>query len=58
MHIEAMEDILDQVGLILLDQEAIGNGNQVLPFLPLTNLNGSNLTPNRSGNSNPAAGEE
>lgn len=47
MHIEALEDILAQVGLILLDDEAIGNGNQVLPFLPLTDLSGSNLTPNR-----------
>jgi len=58
MHIEAMEDILDQVGLILLDKEAIGNGNQVLPFLPLTDLNGSNQTPNSSGTSNPATGGE
>ncbi len=34
LHIEAMERILDKVGLILLDEETVGN--QVLPFLPLT----------------------
>ena len=55
LHIEALEGILDQVGLILLDDEAIGN--QVLPFLPLTDPGSStarpsapNLAPN---NSNP-----
>jgi len=46
MHIEALEKILDKVGLILLDQEAIGG--QVLPFLPLTDLSGGNLTPSQS----------
>jgi membrane protease subunit HflK len=45
MHIEALEDVLDQVGLILLDEDAIGAGNQVLPFLPLKELNGSSPTP-------------
>lgn len=40
MHIEAAEDILSQVGLILLDDDAIGD--QVLPFLPLTDLNSAN----------------
>jgi membrane protease subunit HflK len=55
LHIEALEGILDQVGLILLDEETIGN--QVLPFLPLTDPGSStarpsapNLAPN---NSNP-----
>lgn len=43
LHIEALEDILNQVELILLDEGAIGN--QVLPFLPLTELNGSNTSP-------------
>jgi membrane protease subunit HflK len=38
MHIEAMEAILARVELILLD---IGAGNQVLPFLPLRDLNES-----------------
>jgi membrane protease subunit HflK len=57
MHIEALEDILDQVGLILLDDEAIGNG--VLPFLPLTDLSGSNQTSNRPSlaPSNPSSAE-
>lgn len=36
MHIEALEGILDQVRLVLLDPDAIGD--QVLPFLPLTDL--------------------
>jgi membrane protease subunit HflK len=39
MHIEALEGILDEVGLILLDAEAVGG--DVLPFLPLDSLNGS-----------------
>jgi membrane protease subunit HflK len=34
MHIEALEDVLQGVEIILLDDEAVGN--QVLPFLPLT----------------------
>ena len=34
LHIEALEGILDQVELILLDEGAVGS--QVLPFLPLT----------------------
>jgi len=38
MHIEAMEAILARVELILLD---VGAGNQVLPFLPLRDLNES-----------------
>lgn len=45
LHIEALEGILDQVELVLLDKDTIGN--QVLPFLPLTD-------PSRSGTSNPA----
>ena len=36
MHIEALEGILDQVRLVLLDPDAVGD--QVLPFLPLTDL--------------------
>ena len=43
LHIEALEGILDQVELILLDEDAIGN--QVLPFLPLTNLDKANVQP-------------
>jgi membrane protease subunit HflK len=38
MHIEALEVILNQVELILLDPNT---GNQVLPFLPLKDLGGS-----------------
>jgi len=34
MHIEALENLLDDVELILLDQDAVGG--QVLPFLPLS----------------------
>lgn len=45
LHIEALEGILDQVGLVLLDERAIGN--QVLPFLPLTDLGNSNASPVR-----------
>ncbi len=37
MHIEALEAILAQVELILLD---IGAGNQILPFLPLKDMGG------------------
>ncbi|MEM7342613.1 MAG: FtsH protease activity modulator HflK [Chloroflexota bacterium] len=44
MHIEALEGILDQVELILLDEDAIGN--QVLPFLPLADPSGNNTRPN------------
>lgn len=40
MHIEAMEGILSQVKLTLLDKEAVGG--QVLPFLPLGTLEGAN----------------
>ncbi len=60
LHIEALENVLDQVGLILIDEKAIGNGNQVLPFLPLTDLNGSDPAPNRPSPlpSNPTPTEE
>jgi membrane protease subunit HflK len=53
LHIEALEGILDQVNLILLDEDAIGN--QVLPFLPLTDPSNSNArpsAPNLAPNSN------
>lgn len=43
LHIEALEGILDQVALVLLDEDAIGN--QVLPFLPLTDPSNSNARP-------------
>ena len=46
LHIEALESILDKVELILLDEDAIGN--QILPFLPLTDPSNSNPAPNRS----------
>ncbi|MBX3051101.1 MAG: FtsH protease activity modulator HflK [Caldilineaceae bacterium] len=39
MHIEALEDVLQQVQLTLLDADAVGG--QVLPFLPLKGLDGS-----------------
>jgi membrane protease subunit HflK len=52
LHIEALEGILDQVELILLDEDAIGN--QVLPFLPLTdpssNSNAKPIAPNPAPN--------
>lgn len=35
LHIEALEGVLSQVTLTLLDKDAMG-GSQVLPFLPLT----------------------
>ena len=41
MHIEALEGVLQQVQLTLLDADAIGG--QVLPFLPLKGLDGSGL---------------
>jgi membrane protease subunit HflK len=43
LHIEALEGILDQVELILLDEDAVGN--QVLPFLPLTEASDSGPSP-------------
>ena len=43
MHIEVMEQTLKQVELILLDGTAFGN--QVLPFLPLTDLNKADSRP-------------
>jgi membrane protease subunit HflK len=43
LHIEALEGILDQVELILLDEDAIGD--QVLPFLPLTDPSASGARP-------------
>jgi membrane protease subunit HflK len=43
LHIEALEGILDQVELILLDEDAIGS--QVLPFLPLTDPSDSGARP-------------
>jgi membrane protease subunit HflK len=51
MHIEALEAVLAQVNLVLLDDNAIGG--QVLPFLPLSDLNGS--TPPSNTNPTPAA---
>ncbi|MEW5959677.1 MAG: protease modulator HflK, partial [Chloroflexota bacterium] len=58
MHIEALEDILGEVELILLDDEAVGN--QVLPLLPLTDPGQPALTPTNSslnpGSSNQAQG--
>jgi membrane protease subunit HflK len=35
LHIEALEQVLNRVDLILLDENAMGN-SQILPFLPLT----------------------
>jgi membrane protease subunit HflK len=58
LHIEALEGILDQVELVLLDKDAIGN--QVLPFLPLTDLSNSNagpIAPNLVPNSSNSSGE-
>ena len=58
LHIEALEGILDQVELILLDEDAIGN--QVLPFLPLTDPSNSNTrpsAPNLAPNSSNSSGE-
>ncbi len=52
MRIEALEDILSQVELILLDDEAVGN--QVLPFLPLTEP--GNANPAQPASSSPAEG--
>ena len=52
MHIEALEDILSQVELILLDDDAVGN--QVLPFLPLTEPGKANTT--QPASSSPAEG--
>jgi membrane protease subunit HflK len=43
LHIEALEGILDQVELILLDEDAVGG--QVLPFLPLTDASDSGARP-------------
>ncbi len=37
LQIEAVEQILSQVALVLLDKDAVGD--QVLPFLPLSDLN-------------------
>ena len=39
MHIEALEEILQEAKLILVDPEALGG--QVLPFLPLDDLTGA-----------------
>jgi membrane protease subunit HflK len=49
LHIEALEGILDQVELILLDEDAIGN--QILPFLPLTDPSNNNPAPTSSNSS-------
>ncbi|MHC4074522.1 MAG: FtsH protease activity modulator HflK [Planctomycetota bacterium] len=49
LHIEALEGILNHVELILLDEDAIGN--QVLPFLPLTDPGNSSSTPPNSDSS-------
>lgn len=46
LHIEALEKILNQTELILLDEEAINN--QVLPFLPLTDPSAPPPSPNPS----------
>jgi membrane protease subunit HflK len=43
LHIEALEGILNEVELILLDEDVVGN--QVLPFLPLTDPGNSNPAP-------------
>lgn len=43
MHIEALEEILQSVEMILIDTDAVGG--QLLPFLPLKELNGTDLPP-------------
>lgn len=48
LHIEALEGILNQVELVLLDEDAIGNN--VLPLLPLTDPGNSNARPNTPSN--------
>ena len=60
LHIEALEGILDQVELILLDEDAIGS--QVLPFLPLTDPSNSGAgpsapTPSPAPNNSDSTGE-
>jgi membrane protease subunit HflK len=55
MHIEALEGVLNQVGLVLLDDDI---GNQVLPFLPLTEPDRGNGTQTSTlGSSNPPPGQ-
>ncbi|MFC1976058.1 FtsH protease activity modulator HflK [Chloroflexota bacterium] len=57
LHIEALEGILDQVELILLEDTI---GNQVLPFLPLTDPSHSSArpsAPNPAPNSPNSSGE-
>jgi len=54
MHIEALEGILDEVSLVLLDAEAVG-GN-VLPFLPLDSLNSTGSSDANPVTVSPAAG--
>jgi membrane protease subunit HflK len=55
LHIEALEEVLAQVHLILFDDKAIGG--QVLPLLPLSDLNSSAppalADPAASADSNP-----
>jgi membrane protease subunit HflK len=43
LHIEALEGILDEVELILLDEAAVGG--QVLPFLPLSGFDDTGAVP-------------
>jgi len=58
MHIEALEGILQEVELILLDSEA--TSGEVLPFLPLRKLGDSNVPsppPPNPANVSPEGGE-
>ena len=57
MHIEALEKILREVKLVLVDQNALSG--QIVPFLPLDELNGSaarSLAPIPSDASTPEQG--
>jgi membrane protease subunit HflK len=58
LHIEALEGILNQAELVLLDENV---GNQVLPFLPLTDPDrpaGTQTSNLGSGNPNSTEGEQ
>ena len=54
MHIEALEAVLANVNLILLNENAAAS--QVLPFLPLSDLNGSSAPSRPEANVAPTTG--
>lgn len=49
LYLETMEEVLGRVDKVILDENAVGQGQGVVPFLPLNELGRSATTPSQQG---------